>query len=150
MFSFDASLSTARDRVRFFLGDTINAGHLVENETIEAVLVGEPEERNAAAQIALSLAASYARKTGVTKRIGGTSISYGDVAKELRALAASLQAGADGVITASMLVGGISQADREELLDSSGDRITGAFSLRQMDRDATTEDDGDLGSERVT
>lgn len=144
-FSFDPALSTSVSRVRFHLGDTVAAGAFFADETYEAVLVLQTDERLAAAQLALALAARFTGKSGSSKRIGSTSVSYGEMADAFRALAKQLQSGDDGtgVPTLHMLVGGISQADRRTLLDNTGDRISPSFALRQMDSDSSAGDDGD-------
>ncbi len=144
-FSYNAALLTDLDRVRFHIGDTVSAGALFQDETIDAILVGQPDVRLAAAQLALAAAAKYSRSSGGTKRIGGTLISHGDLAAKYRELAKELQSGEDGtgVPTLSMSVGGISQAVRDTLLDNTGDTITPSFSLRQHDRDGGVGVDGD-------
>lgn len=59
-FTFDASLSEARDRVRLRLGDTVDDGHELEDETIDSVLARH-DEREGTAVLAEALAARYAR-----------------------------------------------------------------------------------------
>lgn len=60
-FTFDASLPTARDRIRLRLGDDVDAGHQLEDETIDAVL-SRHDEKEGTAVLAEVLAAKFSRK----------------------------------------------------------------------------------------
>ena len=60
-FSFDADLSEASYRVRQMLGDTVDAGHVVEDETI-AYYLTTLSELATAARLARDLSAKYARQ----------------------------------------------------------------------------------------
>ena len=134
-FTFDTSLAADRDRVRFFIGDTTDSGHLVENETITALLALQPNPVRVAVTIARSLAATFARKAD--KMIGKTKVDQQKIAENFLAIAESLEAmgDVDGAgMTASVLhVGGISEDKREDLVYGDSDRIQPAFSLTKDD-----------------
>ncbi|HEY0003728.1 MAG TPA: hypothetical protein VGB17_02870 [Pyrinomonadaceae bacterium] len=59
-FSFDDSLSSALSRIRFDLGDTVEDGHLLEDETIDGVLARfGNDERRAKIELAKGLIARF-------------------------------------------------------------------------------------------
>ncbi len=58
-FSFEPDLSTATSKVRQFLGDTVEAKKLVEDETIQFYLDQNTNERLVAAQLARDLVARF-------------------------------------------------------------------------------------------
>lgn len=71
--SYDASLPTDKDRVRFWCGDTNTANQLVTDEEIAYILTVQPIIKLAAADICEAIAS---RASTVTSRsIGGTSVS---------------------------------------------------------------------------
>jgi hypothetical protein len=61
-FSFSMDLGDAVSRVRMHIGDATDAGHDIEDETIEALIAAGKTELQAAAQLARSLASKYARQ----------------------------------------------------------------------------------------
>ena len=139
-FTYDTALATDRDRVRFFIGDTTDAGHLVENETIASLLVLQPNPVRVAITIARSLAATYARKAD--KQIGKTSVSQAKIAENFLAIAESLEAMGDvdgaGMTAAVLHVGGISEDKREDLVYGDTDRIQPSFALTKDDLSPAT------------
>lgn len=60
-FTYDPNLSTLRDVARRRLGDTVDAGHVFENEEIDGMLARYPLNE-ALAQLAESIAYKYASK----------------------------------------------------------------------------------------
>ena len=134
-FSFDASLSTDRDKVRFFIGDTVDSGHLVENETIATLLTVQPNPVRVAITIARSLAATFARKAD--KQIGKTRIDSSKIAESFLAIAETLEAMGDvdgaGMTAAPLRTGGISESLRDDLRFGDDDRIQPPFSIGQDD-----------------
>lgn len=144
-FSYSPTLARALDRVRFLLGDTVDAGHLVENQEITYVLAAQPIETFAAAAIAESLAGRFAAQADVS--IGATSISNGDRAARFRELAVSLRraggsiGGGDGTgvpTVASMYVGGAS-IDARTTLQTDTSIIQPAFRIGQDDHPGTEQ-----------
>lgn len=134
-FTFDASLGTSRDKVRLYIGDTVSAGHLVENETITALLVDQPNPVRVAITLARSLAAVYARKAD--KAIGKTKVDQAKVAENFLMIAEALEAMGDvdgaGMTAAVMAVGGISEDKREDLVYGDSDRIQPNFQITKDD-----------------
>lgn len=134
-FSFDTALGTDRDLVRSFIGDTSTPGHMVENETIAAVLVRQPNPVRAAAVVCRMIAATYARKAD--KQIGKTKIDQKAIMQSFLDLAETYEAQGSveggGAVTDPMHVGGISEAKREDLVYGDTDRIQPAFALTKDD-----------------
>lgn len=89
-YTFDPSLGSAKDRIRFVIGDIdVLRNKLIADETIEAILVLKGDERTAAIACCESLEASFAQFT--ESRAGETmadrtavSNKYRDLAKRLR------------------------------------------------------------------
>jgi hypothetical protein len=75
--TYDASLSTNKDWVRFLIGDTVSGNYYVQDETIEAVLTTENNIYMAASRIAR---AQYMRMTGggsvEDRKVGETRVRY--------------------------------------------------------------------------
>lgn len=151
-FSYSPSLPSPLHRVRFLIGDTVDAGHLVENQEITYTLSIQPIETFAAAAIAESLAARFAGKPDV--RVGQTSVSNSALAAQYRELAARLRAaggtiaGGDGTgpTASTMYVGGISRDERLEQY-ADDDAILPSFRLGKDDHPGTTTEANDLGED---
>lgn len=137
-FSYDPALSTSKDVVRFLIGDTVDVGHKVENETIAAILLLITTPGLAAAQIARSIANTYASR--VDKAIGSTRLALSQAFDHWMQVAARLEAtggsfdGSGAMTAVSMVAGGISQADRTNLAIGDTDRINPSFAVGQDDR----------------
>lgn len=138
-FSFSTSLTTALDRVRFALGDIVELGHRIEDETITAVLVRQPIETYAAAACAQAIAGTLAAK--VDKSIGATSITlsqqmahYMELAKTLREGGPGALPGGDGSGSSAPEVwaGGVSYTERDTL-NADSDYIKPSFSVGMDD-----------------
>lgn len=75
--TFDASLSTNKDWVRYLIGDTDTGNAYVQDETIEAVLGEENNKYTAASRVARGI---YMRLTGggtlEDRKVGETRIRY--------------------------------------------------------------------------
>lgn len=74
--TFDPSLATGRDRLRFHIGDTDENDPQLTNETLDALLVSYPTEARAASEACFRLAAKYARE--VDRAVAQTTIREGD------------------------------------------------------------------------
>lgn len=88
-FSFDSTLARARDEVRLKLGDTTDKGHVLEDESIDALLA-RYSFLEACAQAAEAASAAFARKAEDTKE-GDEARSYRGRAKHFLALAAQFR-----------------------------------------------------------
>jgi hypothetical protein len=56
-FSYDSSLSTTKDKLRFLVQDTVDTGHFLEDAEIEFVAGDEPNLYRAAATLCRTIAA---------------------------------------------------------------------------------------------
>lgn len=99
-----------RDKVRFLVGDTDFEDQQIQDEEIGFALDQEGNYRSAAAVIAESLAAKYARL--VDKSVGDLSISYSQRATQFAEVAKKLRSGAS-ISLAMPYAGGISVTDKE-------------------------------------
>ena len=125
--SFDPALSTDKDKVRLYIGDTDSTNPQVADETIEATLVLYPDPMLAAAVIARSLAAQYGRD--VTYHAGSVGENSSDLARFYLDLAKELDPmGVTRAIPlAQISVGGLSLSDKDTL-DSNTDAGPPSFS----------------------
>lgn len=106
--TFDARLPTAKDRLRFALGDTDVTQPAAQDETYVAVLaLHAADEQLAAIQMADSLILRYAQQPDVVDVDGAIKVSWRDRLPAWRELAARLRAitGAPGA-TATYIQGG--------------------------------------------
>lgn len=136
-FSFDPTLASDEDKVRFHLGDTVDAGHLLEDETITAMISTTGDVGRAAALLARGIANSFARK--VDKEIGKTKLAMSqayrawcEVADRLEANGGALD-GTGSMVAAPMHVGGISESERTDLASGDEDTIQPSFSVGRDD-----------------
>lgn len=109
-FTFEADLSDEVSQVRQLLGDTVDTGHRVEDETIDAYL---PQKGviSTASQLAYDLAARYAVMVDMevdnqNNKASQLSAQYEALGKRLEAQAAS-KAAADASGFCGVYVGGI-------------------------------------------
>jgi hypothetical protein len=80
-FSFDATLPTARDRMRFTLGDTDPTNPIRFDETYDAALEYYEDEAIATAKLARAFASQFGRQPTSASVPGGPSYTYGDRVK---------------------------------------------------------------------
>lgn len=133
--SYDPSLSTDKDRVRFLSGDTDTSDQMVSNEEITGVLSMYTDNifRGAAA-VCRHLASKFSRQADqeiddMRKALSQRAKAFADRASELDAQASS------GVTASSMptwYAGGISVADKE-LQNEDTDRVRPLFSRDDME-----------------
>lgn len=81
--------SSAKDKVRFLIGDTLSIDPLLQDEEILSVILDEPNPTLAAAISARAIAAKFSREANRT--VGKTSISASDKAKAYLELAKKLE-----------------------------------------------------------
>lgn len=124
--SFDASLTTDRDKVRVIIGDIVTTDELIEDDMIDALLTLKGSINGAALACAENLAARFSRDRD--KRVGAMSLSgnrgkyYWDLVKQLRRAVS---------LNAPPYVGGISKADKETQIANT-DRVEPAFHRDQF------------------
>lgn len=110
-FTYTDPTASSKDEVRFLIGDTNSAGHLIEDEEIGYLyakwfsLYGTVEY--VAAMAAESLAAKFARESNYSA--DGVSVSLANLAQQFRDLAASLrERSMDSLVGGTPDAGGIS------------------------------------------
>jgi len=130
--TYDPSLSTDKDLVRFYVGDTDTTDQLVVDEEILAILTDYSDPKLAAAVVCRSLAAKFARST--TYKVGDVSENCSDIAKFYNDLAAKLDP--HGITEGTLLVlpsfGGLSLSEKDTL-DADTDAVQPAFSKGMND-----------------
>lgn len=113
--TYSPSLTTPKDKVRFYLGDIDVTRAIVPDETITAVLATPLSALGAAAQLAAAIAAQYAQK--VDFDVDGEGAKYSQLRKAFVELAETLDekyaaevvaaAGEDAVAAGVAMGGGI-------------------------------------------
>lgn len=89
-FTYDTSLATAKDRVRFAIGDTYTPHHLFEDAEITAILTNNSDDEGVAAyKLADHLAARFAREADFAMdeqsvKLSQKSAQYSKIAARLR------------------------------------------------------------------
>lgn len=123
--TYNPTLSSNRDLVRFSIGDTDeNESVTLQNEEITALLVTYTTVSTAAAYAAEYLALRYARKATLLKDDAGASKQYGDRAAAMRELATTLRGRSS--LLALPYAGGISASDKVSR-EGDTDRVSPAF-----------------------
>ena len=128
--TYDASLPTAKDRVRFLIQDTNVASAMLQDEEITFMLTEYPNYRLAAAACAEALSLKFAGMPQ-EKKIGNLSLFYGDQAKKYSELASKLRTQASKILLP--YAGGISKADKNAINNDS-DRVKPAFKHDMQDQ----------------
>lgn len=116
-FSYTSPGASSKDEVRFLLGDTTEAAHLLEDEEITwAITKWVPVYNSSemvAAALADTIAARYAQEASYSA--DGVSVSLGPVGDQFRALAASLrQQHKSLLVGGSPDVGGVSPYEERD------------------------------------
>ena len=138
--TYTDTLLTARDRIRAAVGDTNTNDQLKSDEFIAGVLAQQSLEGYAAAAVAESIAADFARKADLES--GQTKVSASQKSKAYEALAARLRAAGgslfqgDGTPTLNAWSGGTSLTERDALTQDS-DRIQPSFKVGMDDAPGT-------------
>ena len=127
-FTFDPALSTDRDKVRFKIGDVDSGAPLLQDETVDALLVinaGVLETSIAAVKAILAKLSRDADKTalGITSNLSQKSAQY-------RAVLRDLEAEAEDCPT--IYFGGASRSETLDL-ESDPDFVRPAFTTDQHD-----------------
>jgi hypothetical protein len=130
--NYDPALSTDRDKVRFYAGDTDTSDQQAADETIDAILIAQPNVLLAARAVCLSRAAYFSRfastANGALSITGAYSRAQGfeDRAKTLLAEATTASSR-----NARPMVGGVSVAQGERM-DADTDAIPPMFRRGQF------------------
>ena len=89
--TFNPSLVSERDRVRFALGE-VSSDSLIQDETLDSLINSASSLQHAAAQGARFIATQYAKRAAESAA-GEQRVKYGDREKFFMSLAADLLAG---------------------------------------------------------
>jgi len=87
--SYDTSLTEAKDKVRFYIGDTDTNDQLLQDEEINFLLTETQNVLQAASRAAKALAAKFSRQAD--KAVGDLRISLSQKAQAYMSLAADLE-----------------------------------------------------------
>ena len=142
--SYDPEMGTARDEVRFLVGDTDPADPQLENEEVAYLLTragADPAEASVAA--ASALAARYSRL--VTKAVGDLKIQLSDRTKQYRELARYLATTGGGAASRPLpVLTGRTYTQKDEAEDDT-DGVPTAIRRGMDDHDDDRSDDGARG-----
>lgn len=133
-----AALATsARDRVRFFIGDVDSTRQQLQDEEIDYILTQEPYTTSAAAVCCDALAAKYAflvntENSELRVSAAARHKHYMDLAKRLRAGGAADVPGDPDVVLAGAYAGGTSVSSKQAL-DANLDNVEPQFRLGMDD-----------------
>lgn len=143
--TYDVAMSSAKDRVRFYVGDTNSADPLVEDEEIAAMLdMHNSHVLKAAVDIAESI---HMRFAGVaSESYGGLSVTYSNRADVYEKLSRRLRIQAYGsaspVGAAMPYMGGLSVSDKRSN-EKNTDQVQPIFTRDQFkpeESDSETSD----------
>lgn len=134
--SYNTSLSAARDQVRFYAGDTVETAAItLSDEEILGAISMAGGARAAAALVCEHLANRYATEGQKLRDDLGQEIDYGERAKFFTDRAAQLRSRI--ALTAIPFAGGISIADKQTR-EQDSDRVAPAFT-KQLHDDRTAD-----------
>lgn len=136
--SYTDPSASAKDEVRFLVGDTNQASPLVSDEEIQYALTKQGKAVSAAALICRTIAAKFARN--VSTGVSGLSFANQQKFEQYSRLAVELEARA--AMYVSPIVGGMKETEREEYRGDP-DAVKPAFE-RDMHDYAKQPDDEDL------
>ena len=134
--TYNSSLSTDKDRVRWLIGDTSNADatEFSKDEEIQWALTQEANIYMAAASVAMAIYRK-SREGGVQElKVGETRIRY-DRAMEFRALAEDLRA--RGSPYKNPTAGGVEKSDTESMEEDTS-LIQPSFGVGMLDNPGAT------------
>jgi hypothetical protein len=132
--TYDPTISTSKDEIRFLTADTDPVDPLVQDEEIAFVLTGHSDTYRAAATVARQIAMQFARQCTmeiaqeVRVNLSDRAKNYMAMAKELEAVA---EVGVGGVGIVGAYAGGISTGDKIAAA-SNRDRVVPAFTRHLM------------------
>jgi hypothetical protein len=126
--TYDSSMASNRDKVRFLIQDTVVASAMLQDEEIDFMLIEYPNYKMAAANCADVLSSKFA-SAAEDRQIGNLRLRYADKSKKYADLANRLRMQASKFILP--YAGGISKADKEAINDET-DRVEPSFRRGQM------------------
>lgn len=143
-FTYDETLTAQRDRVRFYIGDTVELGHVVEDEEIDGLLAQDSNEFRVGCLIATSQAAKAARALNAAseRQVGRLRLSeLRDEVQRWKDVCAMLEEQGGSIIPAAQIAGvtvvGTTKTEQETLDeddDYKGKRFEGGkFPVSEVD-----------------
>jgi hypothetical protein len=127
--TFSTSLATARDRARFYAGDTDTTDEQAADATYDALLAIETNERLVARAVCLSRAAYWGRfsdtKNGALDESGNAARAKGFQDRAEALLAESIRLNGR---TATVRMGGVTQS-QDDRMDRNSDAKAPSFTL---------------------
>ena len=117
MFSYDKSLTSDKDKVRFYIQDTKENDIFFEDEEIEAMLLEYKTPKNTAIQLCYTLAAMFAGLPD-DEKVGPYSVSYRTLSEKYIKLAESLRTQQNRLLNG--YAGGLYSKDIEETIRNTG------------------------------
>ena len=148
-FTYKSDLSRPLDRVRFAIGDNVEASALVSDDEINAVLALQPTVTYAAASVADYLAAKFA--SNATFKNLSLSVNASDRYKHYKDLARTLRSGGAGelpggagagIVLAEGFTGGASRSRNSDVRDDESE-VQPTFSRGMDDSPGTSGTDVD-------
>lgn len=129
--SYNTTLASAQDQVRFYSGDTDSAAAItLSDEEVLGAITLAGSARAAAALICENLAGRYSTQGKMLRDDLGQQIDYGERAAFFQARAKALRSRVS--LTAIPFAGGISHATKDAQTDST-DRVRPAFTTTLHD-----------------
>lgn len=133
-FSYDPSLITSKDKVRFRIGDTdssVAAQSRLEDEEIQATVAAQSSFPEAVALCCEALAAKYMRQAD-SKQAASLKVSYASRVTNLLDLAKRIRRSADSIGLTDLVITGTTET---ELAESAADTdlLQAAFVRGQFD-----------------
>jgi hypothetical protein len=131
-FTYDPTLATSTDKVRFRIGDTdATVTPQLSDEEINATVAAQASFSEAMARCAEALAAKYFRHA-TSKQAASLKVTYEDRVKNLLDLASRIRSGAEAIAATDLVITGTTKT--ELMVDASdSDVVQPAFRRGQFD-----------------
>lgn len=137
-FSYDSSLFTSKDRVRFRTGDTDSTvTPQLADEEIEATLASQPDFSEAMAICAESLAAKYMRMA-TSKQAASLKVDYSKRVDYLLGLAKRLRTGIEAIENTDLIITGTTKTELSESAVDT-DLVQNRFHAGQFDNPSASQ-----------
>ena len=135
--TYNSDLSTSKDKVRLYLGDTDTTAPKFQDEEINAILNVYPNPIKTALVLAESLVAKFASYH--SERVGDVSVDYGSLADNYRNLVVTLKNRLSSEC-GNISIGGLSQAEKDSFAEDD-DLVKAKFSKDLQSADIEYESD---------
>jgi len=137
--TYDATLSTDKDKVRYLVGDTNTDDQMIQDEEILGMILDNPNIYRAAAAVCRAVGARLSRELTLVGTAGSIALDAHQQAQSFFDLAAKYDAQAATNGGAGVFAGGISRSDKKTRA-LNPDRFRPAFTvnLHRIRRQYTT------------